>query len=55
MSPTPRRKPEAEVYPADLPPELDPRRMVRTGLDVLERGMPPLPDVLRYEMALPVA
>jgi hypothetical protein len=29
--------------------------MIRTGIDVLEHGLPPLPDVLTHEMALPVA
>jgi hypothetical protein len=55
MSPTPRQALEPEVYPADLPPEFNPRKMIRTGIDVLEHGLLPLPAVLRYEMAIPVA
>jgi tetratricopeptide (TPR) repeat protein len=55
MSPAPEPEPEAKVYPPGLPPEFDPRNMVRTGIDVLEHGLPPLPAVLRHEMALPVA
>jgi hypothetical protein len=55
MSPAPGPEPEAEVYPPGLPPEFDPGNMVRTGIDVLEHGLLPLPEVLRYEMAIPVA
>ena len=54
MSPAPGREPEAEVYPPGLPPELNPGNMVRTGIDVLEHGLLPLPEVLRHEMAIPV-
>jgi tetratricopeptide (TPR) repeat protein len=55
MSPAPPREPETRVYPPGLPPEFNPRNMVRAGLDVLEHGLPQLPDVLTYEMALPMA
>ena len=55
ISRAPEREPEAEAYPPGLPPEFNPRNMVRTGIDVLEYGLPPLPEVLRYEMAIPVA
>jgi tetratricopeptide (TPR) repeat protein len=44
-----------EVYPADLPPQFDPGNMAQTGIAVLARGLPPLPDVLTYQMAIPVA
>ena len=40
---------------ADLPPEYSPRRMAATGADVLERGLPALPEVLTYQMAVPIA
>ena len=40
---------------ADLPPQFDPRNMRRTGLDVLEHGLPALPENLTYRMAIPVA
>ena len=39
----------------ELPPPFDPRNIVRTGLDVLDRGLPGLPDQLSYLMAIPVA
>jgi tetratricopeptide (TPR) repeat protein len=55
MSPAPGPEPEADVYPPGLPPEFDPGNMLRTGIDVLEHGLLPLPGVLRHEMALPVA
>ncbi len=29
--------------------------MIRTGIDVLEHGLPPLPEVLTHEMAIPMA
>ena len=40
---------------ADLPPEYNPRRMAATGVAVLERGLPALPEVLTYQMAVPIA
>jgi tetratricopeptide (TPR) repeat protein len=55
MSPAPPREPATRVYPAGLPPEFNPRNMLRAGLDVLEHGLPLLPDVLTHEMALPMA
>lgn len=55
MSPAPEEPPAAVPYPPDLLPEFNPGNIVRTGLDVLERGLLPLPDVLTYEMAIPVA
>jgi hypothetical protein len=54
MSPSPKSH-LAPPYPPGLPAEFDPRNLVRAGLDVLEHGLPPLPDVLAYEMAIPVA
>lgn len=38
-----------------LPPEFDPRNQRRTGIEVLDHGLPALPDVLTYQMSLPVA
>ena len=55
MSPAPGPEPETEAYPPGLPPELNPGNMVRTGIDVLEHGLLPLPEILRHEMAIPVA
>ena len=55
MSPAPEARTESVPYPHDLPPEFDPKNLVRTGLDVLERGLLPVPDVLTYQMAIPVA
>jgi tetratricopeptide (TPR) repeat protein len=55
MSPAPAREPETTLYPPGLPPEFNPRNMLRTGLDVLEHGLPPLPEALTHEMAIPIA
>lgn len=38
-----------------LPPHLDPRNRKRTGIEVLDQGLPALPDVLTYQMSLPMA
>ncbi|MGH3069100.1 MAG: hypothetical protein ACRDMI_11020, partial [Streptosporangiaceae bacterium] len=38
-----------------MPSEFDPRQKARTGLAVLEYGLPVLPDVLDYSMSVPVA
>jgi hypothetical protein len=40
---------------ADLPPEYNPRHMAATGVAVLEHGLPALPEVVTYQMAVPVA
>jgi TolA-binding protein len=55
MAPAAAEPPEAAPYPPGLPPEFNPRNLVRAGLDVLEHGLPPLPDALTYDMAIPVA
>lgn len=39
----------------DLPPQFERRNMAQTGIEVLRQGLPPLPDVLTYQMAIPVA
>jgi len=38
-----------------LPAHLDPRHKKRTGIEVLDHGLPGLPDVLSYQMSVPVA
>lgn len=38
-----------------LPPHLDPRNQVQTGVEVLDQGLPALPEVLSYQMSVPVA
>lgn len=38
-----------------LPPHLDPRHQKRTGIEVLDHGLPALPDVLSRQMSVPVA
>ena len=37
------------------PPEFDPRNMRRTGIDVLQHGLPALPQTLTHQMAIPLA
>jgi hypothetical protein len=39
----------------ELPPQFDPRNIVRSGIEVLHRGLPELPEQLSYLMAVPVA
>jgi tetratricopeptide (TPR) repeat protein len=41
--------------PAEVPAGFDPRNMARTGIAVLENGLPPLPAVLTHHMAVPMA
>jgi hypothetical protein len=48
-------EPAEDPYPADLPPQFDPRNMRQTGITVLRHGLPPLPGTLTYQMAIPVA
>ena len=50
----PSPKPTAAELDA-LPPPFDPRRIARTGLEVLSHGLPELPEQLSYLMAIPVA
>lgn len=38
-----------------LPPHLDPRHQKPTGIEVLDHGLPALPDVLSHQMSVPVA
>jgi tetratricopeptide (TPR) repeat protein len=44
-----------EGDPADLPPVFDPKNMAQTGIAVLDHGLPPLPEVMTHQMAIPVA
>ena len=55
MSPAPEPLSAAWAYPPGLPPEFNPANMIRAGTDVLEHGLPPLPETLTYEMAIPAA
>jgi TolA-binding protein len=41
--------------PADVPSGFDPRNMARTGIAVLENGLPSLPEPLTHRMAIPMA
>jgi tetratricopeptide (TPR) repeat protein len=53
---SPPAEADAEAVDADeLPAQFDPRNVLRTGAEVLAQGLPPLPDVLSYRMAIPVA
>ncbi|HEY2077679.1 MAG TPA: hypothetical protein VGH53_15200, partial [Streptosporangiaceae bacterium] len=50
----PSPKPAAAELDA-LPSQFDPRNVVRTGIEVLNHGLPELPEQLSYLMAVPVA
>jgi len=52
LHPSPRPT-DAEL--AGLPPQFNPQNMTRTGIEVLEHGLPALPAELSYLMAIPVA
>jgi tetratricopeptide (TPR) repeat protein len=54
-APEPAPQPAARPYPPGLPPEFNPANMIRAGLDVLDHGLPPLPEDLTYDMAIPAA
>ncbi|HEY0937034.1 MAG TPA: hypothetical protein VGD91_25270 [Trebonia sp.] len=51
----PEPEPETPPYPPHLPPEFNPANMIRAGISALEHGLPPLPAVLTYDMAIPMA
>jgi tetratricopeptide (TPR) repeat protein len=53
LSPSAEPAPDADAE--ELPVQFDPRNILRTGAEVLEHGLPPLPHVLSYRMAIPVA
>ena len=55
LSPPAEDDSEDEALPADLPPRFHPDNITHTGLDVLDHGLPPLPEELSYQMAIPVA
>jgi tetratricopeptide (TPR) repeat protein len=46
---------EQDGEPTDVPAEFDPRNMARTGIAVLDSGLPPLPQPLTHRMAIPMA
>jgi hypothetical protein len=52
LHPTP---PPTDAELDELPPQFDPRHLIRTGTEVLSRGLPGLPERLSYLMAIPVA
>ena len=53
--PEPEDEPADDAALTDLPPQFDPRKMAVTGVEVLDHGLPALPDELTYRMAIPVA
>jgi hypothetical protein len=53
--PGPEPEPETPAYPPGLPPEFNPANVIPAGISVLEHGLPPLPDSLTYDMAVPIA
>ena len=57
MSPPadPEDDPDDDAELADLPPQFHPRNAVRAGIDVLDHGLPALPDVLTRQMSVPIA
>jgi len=52
---SPAAEDEEDDEPVDVPPEFDPRNMARTGIAVLENGLPSLPQPLTRRMAVPMA
>jgi hypothetical protein len=52
---TERKRRETMTSEPELPPHLDPRHTRRTGANVIEHGLPELPEVLTYQMSIPVA
>jgi DnaJ-domain-containing protein 1 len=53
--PEPAEEPLDEIDLAPPPPEFDPKNMRRTGIDVLDHGLPALPQTLTHQMAIPLA
>jgi Tetratricopeptide repeat len=53
--PEPAEEPLDEIDLMPPPPEFDPRNMRRTGIDVLQHGLPALPQTLTHQMAIPLA
>src|SRR6266567_8598708 len=52
---SPPAEDQEDDEPAELPAEFDHRNMARTGVAVLEHGLPALPDELTHRMAVPMA
>jgi len=46
---------EQDGEPAHVPAEFDPQNMARTGIAVLDSGLPPLPQPLTHRMTIPMA
>jgi tetratricopeptide (TPR) repeat protein len=55
MMPEPEKRRQLRAYPEHLPPEFNPANMLRAGIEVLECGLPALPETLTYQMAIPVS
>src|SRR5262249_12680982 len=53
--PEPAEEPLDEIDLTPPPPEFDPRNMRRTGIDVLQHGLPALPQTFTHQMPLPLA
>jgi len=53
--PEPAEEPLDEIDLTPPPPEFDPRNMRRTGIGVLQHGLPALPQTLTHQMAIPLA
>jgi len=52
---SPPAEDQEDDEPAELPAEFDHRNMARTGVALLEHGLPALPDELTHRMAVPMA
>jgi hypothetical protein len=55
MMPESEKRGQLRAYPEHLLPEFNPANMLRTGIEVLERGLPALPGTFTYQMAIPVS
>jgi hypothetical protein len=53
--PEPAEEPLDEMDLRPPPPQFDPRNMRSTGIDVLQHGLPALPQILTHRMAIPLA
>ncbi|HCU97210.1 MAG TPA: hypothetical protein DHU96_32665 [Actinobacteria bacterium] len=52
---SPPAEDDEDDEPADVPPEFDRRNAARTGIAVLENGLPSLPETLTHHMVIPMA
>lgn len=53
--PESEKRRQLAAYPEHLPPEFNPASMLRTGIEVLEHGLPALPETPTHQMAIPVS